>query len=67
MTRLYAILAVVGWAWFVVVALFLAVKLLSERRMRRAAGFDVVMTEPPTDATSAAAPAPPAANPERGG
>jgi hypothetical protein len=62
MTRLYVILAVVGWAWFVVAGVVLAFKLLAARERRRrsaAQGFDVDAAQP-----SASAPGP-AANPQR--
>ena len=45
MTKIYFILSVVGWAWLVLVGLFLVIRLAIKRKSAR--GFDVV--EPRSD------------------
>ena len=40
MTHMYRILAIAGWGWLVVVAVFIAIRLAIVRRRTR--GFDVV-------------------------
>ena len=51
MTYMYKILAIAGWAWLVVVAVFLVVRLMIVRRRTR--GFDVIAPSATPSETSA--------------
>ncbi len=50
MSKMYFILSVLGWTWFVIAALFLVIRLNIKLKARQ--GFDVLTRQ--TDETSAA-------------
>lgn len=51
MNRMYFILSVAGWAWLIVVATFLVLRLwIVPKRQERVRGFDVVGQPRPADA-----------------
>ena len=51
MTHMYRILAIAGWAWLVLVAVFIVIRLTIVRRKTR--GFDVVAPSAMPSETSA--------------